>query len=380
LPWDTGTFDVVYASHILEHTTDIKAAFSEIRRILKPEGILLFAVPCGYDEEPAHTYNREFEEWQEDFRENGWQVVDSGRFDFNDNEFYGVAKPDDRVVRQDTRPAGGSIIRRLKGLFRNQPTLADITSQLCTASQFQESIYGYWLSEMGQNFTYHRKPWEYVFILQALKKFDLLKSGVRGLGFGCGKEPLAAAMAKHGCEIMATDIEPFDDSDDYWGARTAADLYFPGVCSEELFNERVSFSYADMNQFPDSLYDDYDFVWSCCALEHLGSLAAGMDFILNSTVCLRPGGVAVHTTEINLTDGEDTMETPGLSLYRKKDIKALEKRLQENGCSMLPCNWYSGDLPEDKHIDLPPYKQQTHLKLMIERYVVTSLGLVIIKD
>lgn len=93
LPWDDNIFDVVYASHILEHSTNIVKAFAEIKRVLKPSGFLLFAVPCGYDDEPAHTHNLEYEEWLEDFKNNNMEILESGRFDFNLNEFYGLARP-----------------------------------------------------------------------------------------------------------------------------------------------------------------------------------------------------------------------------------------------------------------------------------------------
>jgi glycosyltransferase involved in cell wall biosynthesis/GT2 family glycosyltransferase/SAM-dependent methyltransferase len=91
LPWNDNFFDVVYACHILEHSTDIIKAFSEIKRVLKPDGILLFAVPCGYDDEPAHLHNREIDGWREDFQNNYWEIIESGQFDFNNNEFYGIA-------------------------------------------------------------------------------------------------------------------------------------------------------------------------------------------------------------------------------------------------------------------------------------------------
>jgi SAM-dependent methyltransferase len=93
LPWGDSTFDIVYASHILEHCEDIAKAFNEIRGVLKKDGILFFAVPCGYDDEPAHTHNRELPEWKEDFENNDWAILASGQFDFNLNEFYGVAMP-----------------------------------------------------------------------------------------------------------------------------------------------------------------------------------------------------------------------------------------------------------------------------------------------
>ena len=51
-----------------------------------------------------------------------------------------------------------------------------------------------------------------------------------------------------------------------------------------------------MNHLPDDLRG-FDFTWSSCALEHLGTLAAGADFVVAQMDCLRPGGVAVHTTE-----------------------------------------------------------------------------------
>jgi 2-polyprenyl-3-methyl-5-hydroxy-6-metoxy-1,4-benzoquinol methylase len=271
--------------------------------------------------------------------------------------------------------------RRIKKLIMKEPTLENVTSQLCTASQFKEDIYAFWLKEIVQELKLHRKQWEYVYTLQAFKKYDLLRSGVKGLGFGCGKEPLPAVMAKYGCDILATDIEPVEEGDEYWGARSATDIFYPGICSEETFHDRVSFRNMDMTRISEDLLDGgFDFVWSCCALEHLGSLQTGMDFVLNSARCLRRGGVAVHTTEINLLNGDETLETPGLSLYRKKDIKELKSQLEKNGFSLLTCNWSKGTLPEDDHVDQEPYKFDIHIKLQIEQCVVTSLGLIVVRN
>lgn len=85
LPWSSNSFDIVYASHILEHSTNINNAFNEIKRVLKFDGILLFAVPCGHDDEPAHVHNRELEGWKLDFKENNWEILDCGQFSFNLN-------------------------------------------------------------------------------------------------------------------------------------------------------------------------------------------------------------------------------------------------------------------------------------------------------
>jgi len=74
IPFNNNFFDIVYAGHIIEHTTRPEKAFSEIKRVMKDDGLLIFVVPCGYDEEPAHTYNRDKQEWLNDLEEHGFIV------------------------------------------------------------------------------------------------------------------------------------------------------------------------------------------------------------------------------------------------------------------------------------------------------------------
>jgi ubiquinone/menaquinone biosynthesis C-methylase UbiE len=45
LPFDDGSYDFVFASHVLEHIPDDNKAIKEIRRILKPDGIAILPVP-----------------------------------------------------------------------------------------------------------------------------------------------------------------------------------------------------------------------------------------------------------------------------------------------------------------------------------------------
>ncbi|CAB3733546.1 hypothetical protein LMG22037_05808 [Paraburkholderia phenoliruptrix] len=56
-----------------------------------------------------------------------------------------------------------------------------------------------------------RKQWEFVYTLEALSQARMLAPGKRGLGFGCGEEPLAAVMAKRGSIVTATDLETVDN-------------------------------------------------------------------------------------------------------------------------------------------------------------------------
>jgi SAM-dependent methyltransferase len=45
LPFADGSYDVVYASHVLEHIKDDAAAVAEIRRVLAPGGVAFLPVP-----------------------------------------------------------------------------------------------------------------------------------------------------------------------------------------------------------------------------------------------------------------------------------------------------------------------------------------------
>lgn len=93
---------------------------------------------------------------------------------------------------------------------------------------------------------------------------------------------------------------------------------------------------------------------------------------------LRPGGLAVHTTEFNLSSNDATFEHPTLSLFRKRDIEDLYARLIAAGHKVWPLNLHPGTGPADAHIDLPPYGTP-HLKLEVASYVTTSIGLVVEK-
>lgn len=264
-----------------------------------------------------------------------------------------------------------------------EPSLETIVSQLCTASQFKSPIYIDWCSRFGEKPRLHRKQWEFVYILQALEAKGLFSGGKRGLGFGCGKEPLPAVMADRGCEVLATDLDLSSALEKGWAASSQhsakiEDLYWPGICSKELFFERVKYRNVDMNAIPEDLVD-YDFVWSSCAFEHLGSIEHGLQFVINSTKCLRPGGVAIHTTEFNLSSNEETLEEESLVFYRKRDIEELVRRLEALKCVVAPLNLVIGERVEDGFVDLPPYKADNHIKLAMYGHLTTSIGLVITK-
>lgn len=259
------------------------------------------------------------------------------------------------------------------------PNLDDPVSQLCTNGQVLSGTYARICKELGVNPRPHRKQWEFVWIVAAMQKAGIVQPGCKVVGFGCGREPLPAYFASRGMDVLATDAPP-EVVKASWGrgqqyANDIDALYKPHLLPRHLFDQRVSFRHADMNAIPDDI-TGYDGCWSACALEHLGSLQHGLDFIRNSLKVLRPGGIAVHTTEFNLSSNEDTFEHARASIYRKKDIIGLLRSLKQEGHEVWPLNLHPGDSQLDEVIDLPPYSP-VHLKLAFRRFVSTSIGIAV---
>lgn len=47
LPFQDHEFDIVYSSHVLEHVTNVTTTLEEIKRVLKPNGILIIGMPTA---------------------------------------------------------------------------------------------------------------------------------------------------------------------------------------------------------------------------------------------------------------------------------------------------------------------------------------------
>ena len=269
----------------------------------------------------------------------------------------------------------------LRKRWADAPTLGAPVSQLCTASQFDEADYERLCKLFQVQPTLRRKQWEFIYILRALEVGGCIAPGMRGLGFGVGKEKMPSLLASQGCEIMATDL-PITEADSHWagGPQHAASL--DALCwlhliDRESFEQRVDFRPVNMKAIPADL-TDYDFCWSACALEHLGGLEEGFDFIRNSIACLKPGGLAVHTTEFNLGSAEKTLTSGGTVVYREKDILRFAEEMRAEG-HRIEVNLAPGDTPTDLMIDRFR-DSDIHLRLYVMHQVpATSIGLTVRK-
>jgi len=266
------------------------------------------------------------------------------------------------------------------------PADSRLGSCLCTQEQLESPVFQRWAQRLGESSErLQRKIWEWCYISQSLHERQLLEPGRRGLGFAVGEEPLTALFASLGCEITATDLDTEAAADAGW-VKTGQHASHLGMlntrhlCTPKEFEQRVSFRHVDMNDIPSDLANSFDFLWSSCSLEHLGSLSLGEQFVYNSLACLKPGGVAVHTTEYNVTSNTDTADHRSTVIYRRRDMERISQQLSECGHSVEPFSFDTGRLPADAIVDMPPYKFDPHLKLLLrDKYVCTSVGIIVRK-
>lgn len=262
---------------------------------------------------------------------------------------------------------------------------ARLQSSLCRGEELESVEFRRWSERLGEQFRLHRKLWEWCYICEALAERGYLQPGHRGLGFAVGQEPLPSLFAAMGCRIMASDLATDDtrartwEASGQWASNLAA-LNARGLCSSDQFARLVEFQAVDMNAIPDELCrGEFDFTWSSCSFEHCGSLRLGQEFFRRQMNCLRPGGLAVHTTEFNLSSNKNTISEGETVIYRRRDIEELIADLESDGHMVEPLNLHLGHHRLARHIDFPPYKSDQHLRLALMGFVTTSVGLIIQK-
>ena len=255
-------------------------------------------------------------------------------------------------------------------------------SELCKAMDFKSAWFKRWCDELDETPNFHRKQWEFVYVMQALWERGCISAEKKGLVFAVGNEPLPAMFAKYGCTILATDILPEIGIEKGWNNGQlcfgAEYLNERGICDELEFNRLVSYMPVDMNNIPDDL-QGFDFNWSSCSFEHLGTLEKGFDFLRNQLKTIKPGGWSVHTTEYNISSNDETQENNDTVLYRQRDIEKIANEFRNEGHFVEEIDFSIGGLPEDYIVDIEPHDQKVHIRLQVDKYVVTSIGLIIQK-
>jgi Methyltransferase domain len=235
----------------------------------------------------------------------------------------------------------------------------------CTRLELESPEFRVAASIIGELWSPSRKLWEFCALYEGFRELRLFRPAC--LGFGCGKEPLPVAFARLGGQVTATDQAPetaarWLQTDQYGGA-------------EHYGGWNLKFRHVDMNEIPAELEGRFDFLWSSCALEHIGGLRAGGNFVLDAMRCLKPGGWALHTTELNVSSDVDTIDAADLCLFRRRDVDKLIAGLRAEGHRIEDAAWRLLDL-----VSPPGPKDRPHLSLEVGGFVTTSFFLAVQKS
>lgn len=307
--------------------------------------------------------------------------------------YFNIRFRDYEAVVSNIRMMGSVIGRQFAstGLSRNVQSPGDmrLKSKTCTQADMESDWAAFWTKEMKLPSTYNRKRWEFAYIAQALWSEGKIGKGNRGLGFGCGIEPLPSLFVKYGASVLATDLDPNDPKSEAWAASkqlstTVDALRRPAICPDPSLLANIIFKPQNMKNIDTDLYGKFDFCWSACALEHLGGIDEGLEFVRNSLRVLKPGGVAVHTTEYTF-DPAGASETGASVYYRAAHLKDFSDRLSAEGYTVAEWDLSAGDGILDQFIDFPKKKDMfltnrsppLHLKINCDGSVCTSVGIII---
>lgn len=312
------------------------------------------------------------------------------------------------AVKLNSKNFGYEIAKTLTIGLRNsfvppEPGLHNLVSKPTTQRDVESQWFAYWCNELKIAPVYHRKLWEFAFLLQVLHENGVFaREGVHGVGFGCGREPLASYFASKNIAATVTDLDPEKVSSLGWvdtaqHTSTLEMAFYPDLVAREHFEKFVSHRFVDMNEIPVELTGIYDFCWSVCAFEHLGSIERGLSFVENSLNVLKPGGIAIHTTEYNYLSHDKTIDDWPTVLFLRKHLEELGQRLKLKGHRMLGPDFDVGSGVLDRFIDVPPYvegdggrfhfpaghwgdsNQIGHLKLTVDGFPCTCFAVVVIK-
>ena len=302
------------------------------------------------------------------------------------------------LMALNIKTLGYELARSLRAALPERPVpgprLIGINCKPSTQEDLESDWVAYWASQLQIPVFYHRKVWELAYVLQALHEGGCLEAGRRGIGFGCGVEPIPSYLASRGIQVTVSDLPPDARQRQGWEnshqhASSLEQAYHGHLVDRGHFEALVTHRFVDMNAIPDDLAG-YDFCWSICAMEHVGSINKALTFVEKALATLVPGGVAVHTTEFNFLNEHETIDNWDTVLPQRRHFEELAPRLRSQGHEIAPLNFDVGSRPLDRFVDLPPFPHDLpkefealaacpHIKVATDGFASTCFGLTIRK-
>jgi SAM-dependent methyltransferase len=146
----------------------------------------------------------------------------------------------------------------------------------------------------------HRKGWEWAQGTYALGQFGVLRDDAVGLGVGAGAEQVLFYLANRVGMVYATDI--------YGSGEFAGETAFADMLTHPERYARVPFRPDHLTVLQmdgrklDFASNTFDFAFSFSSIEHFGGHEASGAAVREIGRVLKPGGVAVLTTELILNN------------------------------------------------------------------------------
>ncbi len=188
-------------------------------------------------------------------------------------------------------------------------------NKLCGMAEIENAEWRKALCDLDmecQKIPFHKKAWEFAHALYGLRKLERLPPEAVALGVASGHEPILYFLANKIRTVIATDIYQGEFAGSH-GSPCMLDhpeMFAPFHYQRDHL--RVLVMDARELEFPSCCFD---FVFSFSSIEHFGGHSGALIALKEIYRVLKPGGVAVVTTELILNR---LGEAPGF--FRRREI------------------------------------------------------------
>lgn len=290
------------------------------------------------------------------------------------------ATKDIEMLRLSVKALGYELARALEPRLQAIPVdpakVVGLDSKPATQSDMETRWCRGWCAELRERPRYHRRIWEFTYVLQALLEGSAQKAGSKVLALGMPEPAILSHLARNDVRSLVSGPQTPRERDD--------------LIDQVTFSRNVQHREAQAGGLTKGL-SGFDACWSIGQAGAMGSIRAGMDFVRDSMSTLKPGGLAVHMFDFNFADDERTIDNWNAVLFQRRHIEALSAELKAAGHAPARLDFHVGHQPLDRFIDLPPFDtdrtaafdrlwrdgwQAAHLKVAIDGFAVTSFGLI----